>query len=196
MNHSLAEQRPHLLYQAHHTAWVDERAIVGEGTAIWMNSQVREYATIGRNCVIAKDVYVDKYVVIGHGCKIQNSSSIYHGVQIEDDVFIGPHVAFTNDRIPRAFNRDWLASATIVRRGASIGANATIRCGVEIGKYAMIGAGSVVTKDVEPYAMVIGNPARFVCKVNKEGLRLDDDGNVLAEEQAFQRTLEKRLPRK
>jgi acetyltransferase-like isoleucine patch superfamily enzyme len=157
----------------HGTAWVDERANIGAGTYIWMNAQVRENACIGSNCVIAKDVYVDTLVHIGNNCKIQNCSSIYYGVTIEDDVFVGPHVAFTNDRIPRAFSTDWKASPTIVRHGASIGANATVRCGVTIGEYAMVAAGSVVTRDVAPYSMVIGNPARHVCSVDRDGNRVE-----------------------
>ena len=163
----------------HESAWVDERAEVGEGTQIWMNAQVREEAKIGKRCIIAKDVYVDMLVEIGDGCKIQNSSSVYYGVKIEQDVFIGPHVAFTNDRIPRAFNKNWIASPTFVKRGASIGANTTIRCGVTIGEYSMVAAGSVVTKDVAPYSLVIGNPARHVCFVDEDGNRLDHEGDVV-----------------
>ncbi|GAB7022212.1 acyltransferase [Salidesulfovibrio brasiliensis] len=157
----------------HESALVDSRAIIASGTYIWMNAQVREEAKVGKNCIISKDVYVDTMVVIGDRCKIQNSSSIYYGVKIENDVFIGPHVAFTNDRIPRAFNKDWIASPTYVLQGASIGANSTIRCGITIGEYAMVAAGSVVTRDVEPYSLVMGNPARHVCYVDKDGNRKD-----------------------
>lgn len=162
----------------HESAQVDELATIGSGSKIWMNAQVRENAKIGENCILAKDVYVDKLVEIGDGCKIQNSSSIYWGVKIESGVFIGPHVAFTNDRIPRAFNKDWVASPTFVKQGASIGANATIRCGVIIGQYAMVAAGSVITKDVEPYSLVLGNPAKHVCFVDKDGNRLDEDVEI------------------
>lgn len=162
----------------HETAWVEDGAEIGEGSKIWMNAQVREQAKIGKGCVIAKDVYVDQYVEIGDRCKVQNSSSIYWGVKIEDDVFIGPHVAFTNDRIPRAFNKDWTALPTFVKRGASLGANTTIRCGVTIGEYAMVAAGSVVTRDVEPYSLVIGNPARHVSFVDKDGNRLDEGESI------------------
>lgn len=158
----------------HSSAWVDERAKIGSGTFIWMNAQVREGAVIGQNCIIAKDVYVDQRVHIGDRCKIQNSSSIYWGVTIKDDVFIGPHVAFTNDRIPRAFNADWHASPTVVEHGASLGANVTVRCGVTIGEYAMVAAGSVVTRDVSPYSMVIGNPARHICFVDRDGNRQEE----------------------
>jgi len=152
---------------------VDDRVTIGAGTHVWMNAQVRENACIGENCVIAKDVYVDTLVHIGSNCKIQNSSSIYYGVTIEDDVFIGPHVAFTNDRIPRAFSTNWEASPTVVKHGASLGANVTVRCGVTIGEYAMVAAGSVVTRDVAPYSMVIGNPARHVCFVDRDGNRVE-----------------------
>ena len=157
----------------HHTAWVDERASIGPGCRIWMNVQVREDAVVGRNCIIAKDVYIDKYARIGNNCKLQNGSNIYFGVKIEDDVFVGPHVVFTNDRIPRAFNKDWAASPTLVKQGASLGANVTVRCGITIGEYAMVAAGSVVTKDVEPYSLVIGNPAVHVSYVDRDGNRLD-----------------------
>lgn len=158
----------------HETAWVDERAEIGSGTLIWMNAQVRENARIGHNCIISKDVYVDQYAVVGDDCKVQNGANIYFGVKIENEVFIGPHVVFTNDRIPRAFNRDWTASPTLVRHGASIGANVTVRCGITIGEYAMIGAGSVVTRDVEPYSLVIGNPAVHVSFVDRDGRRIKD----------------------
>ncbi|MEM3433520.1 MAG: acyltransferase, partial [Candidatus Methanomethyliaceae archaeon] len=125
-------------------------------------------------CILGKGVYIDVGVTIGNNVKIQNYVSVYHGVIIEDGVFIGPHVCFTNDLLPRAINpdgslktgNDWTVTGTLVRRGASIGANSTIRCGVTIGEWAMVGAGSVVTQDVPPYGLVYGNPARlhgFVC---------------------------------
>lgn len=163
----------------HHTAWVDERASIGHGCRIWMNAQVREDAVIGKNCIISKDVYVDQYAEIGDDCKIQNGANIYFGVKIESEVFIGPHVVFTNDRIPRAFNKDWTASPTLVRHGASIGANVTVRCGITIGEYAMVGAGSVVTKDVEPYSLVLGNPAVHVSYVDRDGKRLSGEGEPI-----------------
>lgn len=163
----------------HSTAWVDNRASIGPGTHIWMNAQVREFATVGAECVIAKDVYIDQHVRIGDRCKIQNSSSIYFGVTIKGEVFIGPHVAFTNDRIPRAFNDAWEASPTVVEHGASLGANVTVRCGVTIGEYAMVAAGSVVTRDVAPYSMVIGNPARHVCFVDRDGNRAEEACDVI-----------------
>src|SRR4051794_7685602 len=143
----------------HSTAIVDPRAEVGEGTKVWAHAQIREHAKVGRGCVISKDVYIDHGVTIGDHCKIQNSVSVFNGVTIEDDVFVGPSACFTNDLLPRARNEAWQASPTIVRRGASIGANATIVCGVVVGEYAMIAAGAVVTRDVEPFALVMGNPA-------------------------------------
>ncbi len=158
----------------HPTAEVSASATIGEGTSIWHHAQVREGARIGANCIIGKGVYIDTGVVIGDNVKIQNYVSVYHGVTIEDGVFIGPHVCFTNDLFPRAINPDgtlkrggdWKVTKTLIRRGASIGANSTIRCGVTVGEWAMIGAGSVVIHDVPPYGLVYGNPARlhgFVC---------------------------------
>ncbi len=130
-----------------------------------------ENAKIGSQCVISKDVYIDESVSIGNRCKIQNSVSVYKGVEIDDDVFVGPNACFTNDLIPRAFNQDWKISKTFVGKGASIGANATIICGVTIGSYSMIGAGAVVTKDVPKYSLVVGNPAKVVGMVDKNGNR-------------------------
>jgi UDP-2-acetamido-3-amino-2,3-dideoxy-glucuronate N-acetyltransferase len=155
----------------HDTASVDPRSEIGSGSKIWMNVQVRENAKIGSQCVISKDVYIDESVSIGNRCKIQNSVSVYKGVEIDDDVFVGPNACFTNDLIPRAFNQDWKISKTFVGKGASIGANATIICGVTIGSYSMIGAGAVVTKDVPKYSLVIGNPAKVVGMVDKNGNR-------------------------
>lgn len=155
----------------HDTASVDPRSEIGSGSKIWMNVQVRENAKIGSQCVISKDVYIDESVSIGNRCKIQNSVSVYKGVEIDDDVFVGPNACFTNDLIPRAFNQDWKISKTFVGKGASIGANATIICGVTIGSYSMIGAGAVVTKDVPKYSLVVGNPAKVVGMVDKNGNR-------------------------
>jgi acetyltransferase-like isoleucine patch superfamily enzyme len=157
----------------HPTAHVDDRAEIGEGTKIWINSQVREGARIGRNCILSKDVYIDHAVAIGDDCKVQNSVSVYNGVTIEDGVFVGPNACFTNDKVPRAQNPDWTITPTLVRQGASIGANATIVCGITIGEYAMIAAGSVVTKDVPDFALVMGNPARIVGQVDKAGNRVE-----------------------
>jgi len=158
----------------HSTADVSSKAEIGEGTQIWHESQVRERAHLGRNCILGKSVYIDSDVWIGDNVKIQNYVSVYHGVTLDDGVFVGPHVCFTNDLRPRAVNPDgslksgddWVLSETHVRQGAALGANSTIRCGITIGEWAMIGAGSVVTRDVPPYGLVYGNPARlrgFVC---------------------------------
>jgi acetyltransferase-like isoleucine patch superfamily enzyme len=158
----------------HATADVSNKAEIGDGTSVWNFAQVREGARIGRNCILSKGVYVDAGVQIGDNCKLQNNVSVYHGVTIEDGVFVGPHVCFTNDLQPRAINTDgtlksasdWVVAETRVGYGAAIGANSTVRCGVTIGKWAMIGAGSVVTKDVPDHGLAFGNPARlhgFVC---------------------------------
>ena len=157
----------------HTSANVDKSSEIGEGTKIWINVQVRENAEIGKNCIISKDVYIDCNVSIGDNCKIQNSVSIYDGVEISSDVFVGPNACFTNDKVPRAFNKDWKISKTIIEQGVSVGANSTIVCGVRIGKYAMIGAGAVVTKDVPPYTLVLGNPAKAIGKVDKAGNKIN-----------------------
>ena len=163
-------------YYAHPSAEISYGAKIGDGTKIWNDSQVRENAVIGKNCNIGKGVYIDDSVRIGSGVKIQNGANIYKGVTIEDDVFVGPAATFTNDMYPRAFSKDWKVTETTVKKGASIGANATIRCGVVIGEYAMVGAGSVVTKNVGDHELVVGNPARVVGKVCECGRRLSEDG--------------------
>ncbi|AKG38825.1 MAG: acyltransferase [Infirmifilum sp.] len=153
-------------YFAHPTAVVEDGAKIGENTRIWHFAHIRSGAIVGSGCNIGKDVYIDSGAVVGDRVKIQNGVSIYRGVVIEDDVFIGPYAVFTNDKYPRAFSTDWQVVPTRIRKGASIGANATIVCGVTIGEYAMVAAGSVVTKDVPPHGLVVGNPARligFVC---------------------------------
>ncbi len=155
---------------------VDDRASIGAGTKIWHHAQIREYAEIGRNCNIGKDVYIDFGVKMGDRVKIQNHVSIYHGVEIKDDVFIGPSATFTNDKHPRAWLWDGdRLCRTKVERGVSIGANATIVCGIILGRYCIIGAGSVVTKDVPPHALVLGNPGKTVGFVCECGERLDAD---------------------
>ncbi|PLY05612.1 MAG: N-acetyltransferase [Arcobacter sp.] len=161
----------------HQLANVSPEAKLGEGTKIWINSQVRENCEIGTNCIISKDTYIDTQVNIGNNCKIQNSVSIYQGVTIEDDVFVGPNACFTNDKVPRAFDPDWKITSTLVKKGASIGANATIVCGITIGEYAMIAAGSVVTKNVEPYSLVMGNPAKHYKYVDKMGNQIEGNPN-------------------
>ena len=176
----------------HTTAEVADSAIIGEGTRIWHHCQVRPEAHIGANCNIGKGVYIDAGVHIGDNVKIQNYVSVYHGVTVEDGVFIGPHACFTNDMRPRAINvdgspkavDDWVLSETLVRRGAAIGANATIRCGVVIGEWAMVGSGSVVTRNIPDYGLVYGNPARlrgFVCPCGERLEKAQETGlSVLA----------------
>ncbi|MCV0403133.1 MAG: N-acetyltransferase [Chloroflexi bacterium] len=152
----------------HATADVAADAVIGPGTSIWNQAQVRERARIGAECIIGKNVYVDAGVTIGDRCKVQNNVSLYHGVTVEDGVFIGPHVCFTNDRLPRAVNADgslksdddWEVGPIVVRRGAALGANSTILPGVTIGAWAMVGSGSVVTRNVADHELVVGNPAR------------------------------------
>lgn len=151
----------------HETAIVETGAIVGDGTRVWHHSQVRTGAAIGRECVLGKNVFVDTGVSVGDRVKIQNNVSVYAGVHLEDEVFVGPSAVFTNDRAPRAVGADWQVVATTVRRGASVGANATVICGIEVGEWAMVAAGAVVTRDVAAHELVAGNPARrigWVCR--------------------------------
>ncbi len=154
------------------TAHVSDKAKIGSDTKVWINAQIREDAEIGSGCIISKDVYIDHAVKIGNHVKIQNGVSIFNGVTIQDDVFIGPNAAFTNDYYPRAFDPDWQISSTLVKKGASIGANATIVCRHTLGEYCMVGAGSVVVNDVPPYTLVVGNPAREIGKVCRCGNRV------------------------
>jgi UDP-2-acetamido-3-amino-2,3-dideoxy-glucuronate N-acetyltransferase len=169
----------------HPTAEVAPGAEIGRGTRIWNQAQVREQARIGPNCVIGKNVYVDVGVVIGARVKVENNASLFRGVTIEDGAFIGPHVCITNDRLPRAVNRDgspksdadWELTATTVRAGASLGAGATLLPGLTIGRWAMIGAGSVVTADVADHELVAGNPARRMGSACTCGQPLADDAD-------------------
>ena len=150
----------------HDSALVEAGALVGPGTSIWHHAHVRTGASVGARCNLGKNVFVDAGAVIGDGSKVQNNVSVYAGVTLEEDVLVGPSAVFTNDRFPRASSGDWTVVETTVRRGASIGANATIVCGVEIGAWAMVAAGAVVTHDVADHELVGGNPARrmgWVC---------------------------------
>jgi UDP-2-acetamido-3-amino-2,3-dideoxy-glucuronate N-acetyltransferase len=163
-------------YFAHETAVVDEGCTIGEGTKIWHFSHIMPNCTIGERCNIGQNVVVSPDVVLGKNVKVQNNVSIYTGVICEDDVFLGPSMVFTNVMNPRsAVNRKDQYSKTVVKKGASIGANATIICGNDIGEYAFIGAGSVVTKEVPDYALVVGNPARQIGWMSSYGHRLTFD---------------------
>lgn len=164
----------------HESAYVENGAKIGEDTNIWHFAHVRKQAVIGKNCNIGKDVYIDINVTIGNNCKIQNFASLYHGLTVGNDVFIGPHVCFTNDLFPRSkvWNDEKVAK-TSVETGVSIGANATIIAGITIGKHAMIGAGSVVTTDVIAHGLVYGNPSRlkgFVCECSMKMQKQKEEG--------------------
>ncbi len=160
-------------YYIHPTSLVDEGAQIGEGTKIWHFSHVMPNAILGEDCILGQNVFVGNHVKIGNKVKIQNNVSVYEGVDCEDHVFIGPSVVFTNVINPRSFvERKSEFKNTLVRKGASIGANATIICGTTIGEYAFIGAGAVVSKDVANYAIVVGNPARHTGWMSEQGARL------------------------
>src|SRR3989344_2444054 len=171
-----------MAFKIHPTAIVDSNVRIGEGTSIWHHVHVRENASLGKNCVVGKNSYIDHQVSLGNNVKIQNNCSVYHGVTIHDGVFVGQHVCFTNDKVPRAVNPDgtlksaqaWEVSKTTVGMGASIGAHSVILPGVSIGSWAMIGAGSVVTKNVPDYALVFGSPAKLAGYVCKCGRKLVD----------------------
>lgn len=159
----------------HPTADVEEGAQLGAGTKVWHLAHVRSTAKIGAGCVIGRNVYVDADTVVGDLVKIQNNVSVYKGVTIEDEVFVGPCAVFTNDFRPRAQNPDWTITPTLVRRGASIGANATIVCGHTLGAYCFIAAGAVVAKDVPDFALMAGVPARRIGWMSHNGARLGPD---------------------
>ncbi|MCB9450943.1 MAG: N-acetyltransferase [Anaerolineaceae bacterium] len=164
----------------HPSADVEDGAQIGENTKVWHLCHIRRDAHIGRDCVLGRGVFVDAGVQIGNAVKIQNYVSVFHGVTIEDGVFVGPHVCFTNDLFPRAVNPDmslkaaddWVMTETRIKAGAAIGANSTLVCGITVGRWAMIGSGSVVTKDVPDYALVVGNPARIIGYVTASGQRV------------------------
>jgi UDP-2-acetamido-3-amino-2,3-dideoxy-glucuronate N-acetyltransferase len=182
-------------YFAHETAIIDAGAKIGDGTRIWHFTHVCSGAKIGKNCSLGQNVYVANRVCIGSGVKIQNNVSIYDDVTLEDNVFCGPSMVFTNVRNPRAeISRKSEYSATMVRRGATLGANCTVVCGAEIGEYALIGAGAVVTADVLPFSLMLGVPARFagwvshagevlgkslVCPREGRQYRVTDDGRLV-----------------
>lgn len=180
-------------YFAHETALVDAETTIGKGTKIWHFSHIMSNATIGESCNIGQNVVVSPGVILGNNVKVQNNVSIYTGVICDDDVFLGPSMVFTNVINPRsAINRRDQYAKTHVGKGASIGANATIVCGNNIGEYAFIGAGAVVTKEIPPYALVVGNPAKQIGWVGEYGHRLkfNDEGVAICEESKQEYKLE------
>lgn len=180
-------------YFAHETAIIDEGCTIGKGTKIWHFSHIMSNCIMGDGCNIGQNVVVSPGVILGKNVKIQNNVSIYTGVECEDDVFLGPSMVFTNVINPRsAVNRKNEYAKTIVKKGASIGANATIVCGHDIGEYAFIGAGAVVTKTVLPFALVVGNPARQIGWMSEYGQRLefDADGKAICAESNEKYSLE------
>lgn len=180
-------------YFAHESAWIDEGCRIGAGTRIWHFSHVMPEAVIGEKCNLGQNVVVAKGVELGRNVKVQNNVSLYTGVICEDDVFLGPSMVFTNISNPRSeIVRRGQYEVTRVRKGASIGANATIICGNEIGRYAFVGAGAVVTKSVEPYALMLGNPARHAGWMSEYGHRLefDEEGKASCPESGEQYKLE------
>lgn len=169
------------MVRIHPTAEVAEDATIGDGTNIWRGVQIRENACIGRHCNVGQNAYIDYGVVIGDNAKIHNNVSLYHGVELEDGVFVGGNALFTNDKLPRSINpdgsvkslADWTCGRTLVKYGAAIGAGVVVVTGVTIGRWAMVGAGSVVTRDVPDHALVAGNPARQIGYVSSGGVRCD-----------------------
>jgi UDP-2-acetamido-3-amino-2,3-dideoxy-glucuronate N-acetyltransferase len=168
-------------YYKHGSSIVDDGAAIGKGCKIWHFTHVMN-AQLGEHCVVGQNVFIANHVTIGNRVKIQNNVSVYEGVQLKDDVFIGPSVVFTNVINPRSFiERKDEFKKTIVEQGATIGANATILCGITIGAYSFIGAGSVVTKDILPFALVAGNPARRTGWMSRSGYKLEFDSTGVAE---------------
>ena len=164
-------------YYSHESSIIDYPVTIGKNTKIWHFSHIQSNAIIGEGCSLGQNVNIGNNVKIGNYVKIQNNVSVYEGVELEDYVFCGPSMVFTNVKLPRSeFPQRGSShySKTLVKKSASIGANATIVCGVTIGEYAMIGSGSVVTKDVPPYTLVVGNPARIVCEIDKTGNKKND----------------------
>lgn len=168
-------------YFAHSSAVIDEGCQIGDGTKIWHFSHIMSNCKIGKNCNLGQNVVISPEVILGENVKVQNNVSIYTGVVCEDDVFLGPSMVFTNVTNPRsAVNRRGQYAKTLVGKGASIGANATIVCGHDIGKFAFIGAGAVVTKTVPDYALVVGNPSRQIGWMSEYGQRLEFNAEGLA----------------
>ena len=159
----------------HEKAIVEPKAKVGEGSRIWAFTNIKAGAVIGKDCNICDGCFVEKGAVLGDHVTLKNGVAVFEGITLEDDVFVGTNAAFINDRHPRSHRKDqWVLEPTVVKKGATIGANATILCGITIGEYAIIGAGSVVTKDVAPYALVVGHPAEFKGYACRCGKKLDN----------------------
>lgn len=168
-------------FYVHESSYVDEPSSIGKGTKIWHFSHIMRDSSIGKNCNIGQNVVISPDVKLGNNVKIQNNVSVYTGVVCEDDVFLGPSMVFTNVINPRSsVNRQNEYMQTIVKKGASIGANATIVCGNNIGRYAFVGAGSVITKEVPDYALMVGNPARNIGWMSEYGERLNFDSSGIA----------------
>ena len=167
----------------HESSYVDKNSSIGDGTKIWHFSHIQSDSTIGSNCSIGQNVNIGNNVIIGKNVKIQNNVSVYEGVELEDYVFCGPSAVFTNIKVPRSEfpqRGSEYYSKTLIRKSASIGANATIVCGTTIGKYALVGSGSVVTKNIPDFALVLGNPARIVGWVNKKGEKIKFDSKSIS----------------
>lgn len=168
--------------QIHPSAIVEDGAQIGEGTSVWHFCHIMKNAVIGSGCILGQNVFIDNNAVIGNGVKIQNNVSVYNNVIIEDDVFVGPSAVFTNVLNPRSFiERKHQFRKTIVKKGATIGANATLICGITIGEYALVGAGAVVTSSIAPFSLATGNPARHAGWVSKAGHKLQFDRQGFAE---------------
>ncbi len=187
-------------YFVHESSYIDDNVVIGEGTKIWHFSHVQSGARIGKNCVLGQNVNVGNNVVIGNNVKIQNNVSVYEGVTLEDFVFCGPSMVFTNildprSKYPQVGSKYYIK--TLVKEGASLGANCTIVCGHTIGKFAFIGAGAVVTKDVPDYALVVGNPAKIVGWISEAGekLKFNDNGIALCSRTNKKYQLENNLVR-
>lgn len=186
-------------FKAHPTAIIDENCSIGSGTTIWHFSHIMKEAQVGENCNIGQNVVIAPKVILGKNVKVQNNVSVYSGVICEDHVFLGPSCVFTNVNNPRSeVNRRGNYSKTMVMEGATIGANATILCGITIGKYAFIGAGSVVTKNVPPYALIVGNPSKQIGWMSEHGERLafDENGKAFCPETGVAYQLENSMVRK
>ncbi len=156
-------------YFRHETALVSPQARIGDATKVWAYCNIQSGAVIGRNCNIGDRCFIEGGVVVGDNVTIKNGVSIFQGVVLEDDVFVGPGVVFTNDRYPRSHSTDWQMETTLVKRGASLGGNATLLCGLTIGEHAVVGAGAVIARDVPAHAIMVGNPARQVGTAADDG---------------------------